>query len=242
MTKLYLAWQDPLTRSWHTVGRLTVEGDRYQFVYTQGALQSPRFAPLGSMEDLHKRYESAELFPLFANRILAKSRPEYRHFLHWLNLNEGQDDPLELLALTEGIRRTDTLMVFRSPERRDNGTFSLSFFSHGLRHLPEESIERVAKLTPGQRLYLMLDVQNEKDEDAIAVRTEDPASIAGYCPRYLARDFRRVILNQDPREVEVRVERVNPDAPIQLRLLCHLSGPWPEGFQPCEGGPYAPLA
>lgn len=238
MKTLFLAWQDPVERGWYPVGRLSFEGERFQFVYTSGARHS-RFNPLGSMQDLEKRYQSTELFPLFANRILPKSRPEYRQILNWLDLNANQDDPLELLALTEGIRKTDTLVVFPCPEEQKDGTFVARFFSHGIRYLPDDSIHRISELKPGERLYLMHDMQNEVDPFAIAFRTGDPTSLVGYCPRYLSQDFRQVIA--DANEVEVSVERVNSDAPTQLRLLCSLKAPWPEEFRPCEGGDYAPL-
>jgi len=65
MKSLYIAWQDPETRLWHTVGKLYKQNDSYCFVYTQGALTSPRFKYLGRMHDLYQRYVSRELFPLF---------------------------------------------------------------------------------------------------------------------------------------------------------------------------------
>jgi len=239
MKMLYLAWQDPVERSWHPVGRLTAVGGRYHFAYTRGALH-PRFNALGNMRDLYKQYQSTELFPLFANRIVSKARPEYRKILYWLNLNENEDDPLELLARTEGIRKTDTLVVFPCPEEQKDGTVFVRFFSHGIRYLSESSIHRIDELKSGARLYLMRDVQNEHDAFALALRTGDPKTIVGYCPRYLATDFGQLIA--EPKEVEVHVERVNRDAPTQLRLLCALRAPWPDDFTPCEGGVYEPLA
>src|SRR5712691_11405148 len=101
MKALYLAWQDPASREWLPVGRLTYENKRYRFVYTSGAKKSKNFFPFGRMRDLESVYESTDLFPLFANRILSKSRPEYQQFLHWLNVTEDEADPLALLARTE---------------------------------------------------------------------------------------------------------------------------------------------
>ena len=37
MKILYLAWQDPQSRQWFPVGKLSVEGGIYRFVYTKGA-------------------------------------------------------------------------------------------------------------------------------------------------------------------------------------------------------------
>ena len=135
MKTLYLAWQDPEDRRWLPVGRLSFDGHVYRFVYTKGAKQSPRFVPFGAMRDLHVVYESSTLFPLFANRLLSKTRPEYKDFLAWLDVREHEDEPLVLLARTEGIRATDSLMVFPYPEKNSNGQYHVRFFSHGLRYL-----------------------------------------------------------------------------------------------------------
>lgn len=243
MTKvLYVAWQDPETRRWFPVGRLTRENGVYRFVYTKGAEASSNFIPFGRMKALHQVYESLQLFPLFENRLLGSKRPEYKDFLHWLNVREGEDDQIALLARSGGIRETDSLMVFPCPEPGPNHTYEINFFSHGLRHLPEHSIPLIDKLLPGERLYLMPDPQNPHDAMAIALRTSDPPTIVGYCPRYLTQDFHQLLRENDPDEVKVLVERVNSDAPIQLRLLCALVAPWPRNFSPCSGEEYMPLA
>ncbi len=242
MNELFLAWQHPENRSWHPVGKLTSEEGTYLFVYTRGAL-APGFQPLGQMQDLYRRYQSTELFPLFANRLLSRARPEYRHLLEWIDVAEGQDDPIQVLSRTEGVRGTDTLTVFPRPHPDKHGNYHVHFFSHGVRYLPPAAIETIDKLHPGVRLYIQLDVQNEFDECAISLRTGTPPTIVGYCPRYLARDFRQILAPaDDASSVEVIVHRVNVDAPLQLRLLCVIEGSWPEGFEPCAGGDYTPLA
>ncbi|HLC15488.1 MAG TPA: HIRAN domain-containing protein [Thermodesulfovibrionia bacterium] len=242
MKKLFLAWQDPKDRSWLPVGCLTVENDRYRFVYTQGAKHSVNFLPFARMKQLDTIYESKELFPLFANRLLSKSRSEYKDFLKWLDLNENEDDPLSLLALTEGIRSTDTLMVFPCPEKQADGTYHIHFFAHGIRYLPEEAIKLINHLQAGTQLYLMFDIQNTYDPSAIALRMENPIFIVGYCPRYITKDFSQLMKEQGSDEVKVLVERVNQDAPIQLRLLCNITGVWPVGFNSCSTELYKPLA
>ena len=242
MTDLYVAWGDPKNRSWFPVGRLSFDGEVYRFVYTKGALKSPYFLPFGRMEDLTTVYESRELFPLFANRLLSKKRPEYPDFLQWVDIPAGQDDPLTLLARTEGIRETDTLAVFPCPKRGGDNIYRVQFFSHGLRYLSAGALERIHNLRPGERLYLMPDPQNPHDGCAVALRTDDPIALIGFCPRYFARTFLFLLNQCDPNEVQVVVERMNHDAPIQLRLLCCLTAPWPEGFRPCAEDLYEPLA
>lgn len=242
MKTLYLAWQDPKDRSWFPVGRLSFDGEVYQFVYTKGALKSPKFIPFGRMLNLEEVYVSRELFPLFANRLLAKARPEYEAFLGWLNLPNSGDDLFELLGRSEGVRVTDSLTVFPRPEKNSEDVYDVHFFSHGLRYLTDHAVQVVDKMQSGARLFLMPDPQNPHDAYALALRTDDPVTIVGYCPRYLTKDFLYLLRNGPPDSPTVRVEQVNLDAPMQLRLLCHLRAPWPEGFKPCSGEDYEVLA
>lgn len=242
MKILYLAWRDPKSRSWFPVGRLSYDGKVYRFVYTKGVKQSPHFIPFARMEDRTTIYESDELFPLFANRLLSKKRPEYQDFLHWLNTRSGEDDPLTVLGRTGGAAETDSLAMFPCPEPNGNNQYCMQFFSHGLRYLLPEAVPRIYALCPGARLYLLPDPQNPHDSCAIALRTDDPITMVGYYPRYLADDFIVLLKQSEPANTQVVVERVNPDAPIQLRLLCRLTADWPANFSPCSGEWYAPLA
>ena len=237
---LFLAWQDPETRGWYPVGRLSRDDGVYRFVYTKGAKRSKRFIPFGRMQDVTAAYESRELFPLFANRLLTKQRPEYKDFLDWLNVQDNEDDPLALLARTGGTRQTDTLMVFPCPSKSD-GMYRTKFFAQGLRYLSACSISAVNQISAGARLFLMPDPQNEHDRLAIALRTTDPKTLVGYCPSYLTEDFRR-LLRARTHAVVVTAERVNASAPIQLRLLCDLVAPWPRTFRPCSTNDFKPLA
>jgi hypothetical protein len=241
MKILYLDWQDPHSRQWIPVGKLSAEDGIYRFVYTKGAVLSENFIRFGFMQDLHEVYRSRDLFPLFANRLISRKRPEYRDFLRWLDLVEEEADPLVLLARTEGVRETDSLTVFPCPEPDKEGKYVVHFFSHGLRHLSEDARVRINTLRPGDRLYLLPDPQNPHDDYAIALRTGDPATIVGYCPRYISRDFLEILKSKSD-AVSVSVKRVNTDAPIQLRLLCTLTADWPEKFRPCSSDYYQEIA
>ena len=88
----------------------------------------------------------------------------------------------------------------------------------------------------------MLDVQNEFDDLAVVLRTGDPVTAVGYCPRYLTEDFDALLENCKPSDIEVYVQKVNRDAPLQHRLLCRMVARWPEGFQPCSGEDYEPIS
>lgn len=239
MTTLYIAWQDPQTRSWHTVGRLTKEQDAYCFVYTQGAKTSPRFNYLGRMFDLTKRYYSRELFPLFSNRILNKSRSEYPDYVRWLALDADiKQEPMQLLARSGGKRATDELCVYPYPEQNQQGQQELYFLSHGLRYLDPETLQRIEKLQVGERLSLRHE-NNSHDEFALLVETQQEPIKVGYCPRYLNRDLKVILDNTG---IELSVERLNPDAPLQFRLLCKAVFNSPIGFDVFTGGEYQVLA
>lgn len=242
MKALYIAWQDAKSRRWAPVGRLTVEDGGYRFVYTRGVEEIPDFRPFGRMDDLHKSYKSEVLFPIFANRVLAKNRPEYRDYLTWLGLSGAQHDALEELARTGGLRATDSLELFPCAEPTEGEKYEVYFFCRGLSHLPKENQERARHLRHGERLYVALDLQNSYDSMALLLRTGDPVTLLGYVPRYYSAEFTQLIKAAGPDKVEVTVEQVNADAPIQYRVLCKLVSPWPVNFSPCATREFEALA
>jgi hypothetical protein len=242
MKALFIAWQDTKTRRWAPVGRLTRENGIYRFVYTRGAEEMADFRPFGRMQDLRKAYKSEELFPIFANRILAKNRPEYRDYLKWLGLSEARYDTLEELARTGGLRATDSLELFPCPEPTEGKNYEVYFFCRGLRHFHTENQERTNQLGAGERLYLMQDLQNPHDSMALLMRTSDPITLVGYAPRYYSAEFTQLIKSTEPDQVKVTVEQINSDAPIQYRVLCKLASPWPVSFYPCTKQEFEALA
>ncbi len=244
MTKaLYIAWQDPDSRSWSPVGCLTRDKSFYKFVYTRGAEQvGKKFQPFGPMRDLHVAYQSEELFPLFANRVLPKSRPEYKDYMEWLGLSEQDHDVMDELSRTGGLRATDSLEMFPCPTPSVSNNYEVYFFSRGLRHMHDDNQKRARLLEPGESLYLMQDLQNEVDRMALLVRTGDPISLVGYAPQYYSGEFTQLLDSVGQGKVKVTVDRVNSNAPIQYRVLCKLSAPWPDNFSPCSKGQFQALA
>ena len=242
MKALFIAWQDATSRRWAPVGRLTRENGVYRFVYTRGAKEISNFRPFGRMQDLHKVYQSEELFPLFANRVLAKNRPEYQDYMKWLGLSEAQYDELEELARTGGLRATDSLEIFPCPEPTKGKNYEVYFFCRGLRHQHEENRERARQLKKGVQLFLMQDLQNPHDDMALLMRTSDPITLVGYAPRYYSAEFTQLIKFNGPEKVKVTVAQVNSDAPEQYRILCKLASPWPLNFSPCTNEQFKALA
>lgn len=241
MKKLFLAWQDSDSREWATVGQLTKQDGLYTFLYTEGAEKYKSFKPFGQMDNLKKRYTSKTLFPIFANRILAKGRPEYIEYLEWLGMTANEYDDMEELSLTGGLRATDDLEIFPCPQPTKDGRYEVSFFSRGLQHLQIENVTRAASLEAGEKLYLMLDRQNKIDRTALLLRSDDPINLMGYTPRYLSEDFSSVLEKIGPDLVKITVEKVNAQAPLQYRIRCKLESEWPPGFSACSSQMFQPL-
>jgi hypothetical protein len=149
---------------------------------------------------------------------------------------------LDELARTGGLRATDSLELFPCPEPVEGKNYEVYFFCRGLRHLHGESQERARRLNPGERLYLMQDLQNSHDSMAMLMRTGDPVTLVGYAPRYYSAEFTQLIKTTSADQVKVTVEQVNNDAPIQYRVLCRLSSPWPANFSPCTNKEFEALA
>jgi len=241
MKSLFVAWQDPESRQWTPVGRLSHDDDQYRFVYTQGAEKSPHFTPFGRMKDLKAEYVSDELFPLFSNRILAKSRPEYDRYMDWLGLERSSHDALEELVRTGGLRATDSLELFPYPQPTFDDCYQAHFFCRGLRYFDSGSQMRAAELRVEEPLFLMTGSQNEHNSMALVLRTDDPMTLVGYVPRYFSTEFTQLLRLVGANQVKVSVKKVNPQAPLQYRLLCRITAPWPEDFQPCGSKVFQPL-
>jgi len=243
---LFLAWQDPDERSWFTVGRLDQKNGTYVFRYTQGAeaARERGFDPIVSFPDLSRTYESDEIFPLFANQVLSRNRPEFDDFVEWLSLPKDEADPVAILART-GDQVTEPLEIFPYPTQRSEDTYVVHFFVRGLRHQSACAIERVQSLEPGVPLRLMPDIQNEHDPHACLLRTpereEGDMHLMGYLPRYLARELAQLSWDQMTNST-VEVVRVNPSpAPVHFRILCRLTMTWSSDRTPFDAPVYQPL-
>jgi len=175
---------------------------------------------------------------MFSNRVMPASRPEYKQTIEFLSLPEDRNDPLAFLARSGGAKVTDNFEVFCYP-KTENGTFHLHFFAHGLRYLPQCSIERISEMKREDRIFLAHDFQNPFESDALLLRTRDNL-IVGYCPSYLLDDMNEM---RRYKGIEVCVERVNDEsAPLQFRLLCRLIFPQMQNHRPFSSGNYAPVA
>lgn len=241
---LFLAWQDKrLTRAWFPVGRLDVAEDRsiYRFRYTRGAERARAqagFAPLLDFPQTNQVYESAELFPLFKNRVISAGRRDFSDYLRLLDLPDTAE-PLEILEVAGGYRATDSFEVFPKIIPRQDGTFVCRFFLHGWRHVNAAAQARISTLRVDEKLHVSLELTNPVTRLAVQIQTEDYHMI-GWSPRYLVADLTRAIA-RSPDEYQARVVRLNPaPAPSKQRLLIELVGRWPD-YQPMSDGDFQPL-
>lgn len=242
MKALFVAWRAEEHCGWGPVGRLEQDGKLYRYCYVAGARTLPGFRPFPGMDDLEQVYESAALFPLFANRLFSRSRKRERlDFLRWLGFDSHeQPDPIAILGVTEGIRQTDAMEVFPCPLPDAEGCYLNKFFLHGIRWRGDDAITRIGQLKSHEPLVLRPDPANPVDPFAVGVWTQDDVHV-GYVPRYFARDTHRLLRYCQPSFIDVFAERMNSDAPLQHRLLCRIQACWPDEFRPCSGPEFLPI-
>lgn len=239
-TKLVIAWRNPQTRIWTPVASLEFKDNSYYFYYTNGAKEE-NFTAFGQMQDKSKTYVSDELFPIFKNRLLSKSRPEYSAYLKWLNIDESENNEFLELSRTRGIRATDQIQLFPVPEKTKDNKYEVLFFSHGISHISESYVERLKSLHKDDTLLLVKDIQNQIDSNALMIRTEeDPVELLGYCPAFFAKDINRLLVANGRNNVTIKVHQINDDAPLQLKLLCKLTTNWAENFKPFHDEEFQP--
>lgn len=246
MKTLFLAWQDRSPkRAWYPIGRLEadVPASRYEFRYTKGAEMAQReagFPVLPAFPEMHRRYQSAELFPLFQNRVLDPRRKDFTEYLRWLDLSPAQNDPIEILAVSGGQRQTDSLEVFPKITKRADGSFVCRFFLHGIRHVSAPAQERGRRLSEGELLRIAVELNNPATGIAIQLISED-YQMLGWTPRYLVHDLVQAVAHAPV--LQAKVVRVNePSVPVSQRVLVEFSGSLAEGAEPMTSEPFQPVA
>ena len=109
---LFLAWQDTRQHdnrpslTWFPVGQLDADVDHslYRFRYINGAKRAQQdagFTPLIEFPKFDGDYHSNKLFPLFQNRVMNRTRPDFGEYLQNLDLPD-EADPIEILSRSGG--------------------------------------------------------------------------------------------------------------------------------------------
>jgi len=251
MKSIFLAWQAPQdcsrSRAWFPIGRLDAESSHTEvtscrFRYTGGAARAHDevgFEPLVSFPDFKEDYRSEKLFPLFHNRVLSPKRADFPEYIDWLGLGKEQADPISILSVSGGMRVTDNLQTFPKLDAAADGNFRIRFFAHGLRHLPEASRDRAFRLVPGEKLRVMIEMNNPATRLAVTLHTEDYVMV-GWAPQYLVEDLVKCIPKTP--EIEATVVKVNHSlAPLDQSILVEYSGKVPQSYPLMSTPDFTPL-
>jgi hypothetical protein len=246
--RLFVAWQDPERRSIEPVASLATVVDRdgrhqYRFAYLRRARELDGFEPFTAFPDLSVDYYSDELFPFFANRLMARSRTDYEAMLSLLDLSV-EAEPFEVLARSGGRRATDQIEVFPEPTRDENGRATCIFFVRGLRYF-EGSEDVAEELKVNEEMRILTDHHNPVNRWAVLVaqpRNGD-LKLLGYVPDYLASHTQRMLSECGPALVQVTVEHVNVrETPRHMRVLCRMTSCWPPGYEPFDDPGYRAIS
>jgi hypothetical protein len=242
---LFVAWQSQENRAIYPIARLVHrdQAPRYEFVYVRGVLDAEKhgFTPFRELPDTRQIYWFDELPPLFTNRLMPRSRPDFLEHIARLGLGDTNDLPAPelILARSEARKVTDHLEVTAPPEFDPATKMWIYFgFARGVRHVPGAE-EAVREVHVGDALRIERDVTNTWDARALFVLRSDQARL-GFVPHILVEDLGDLM----ERGVSVRVEvaRVNlPPAPLHQRLLVRFSGAHRTGFAPMSTPRFQPL-
>ena len=241
-SNLYVTWRHPEGRI-RPVGLLTQTvlngSESYRFVYLKASKSLQGFPRLPGLPDLHRVYESEKLFPIFRNRQMPRRRPDYGQYVKKLGL-DIDSDPFEVMARNDGRKVTDRIEVFAPPIRTDDAKLTTLFFVRGIRHR-EGASEAVTALQSGDRLILVDDPHNEVNPQAILIATPDYAPV-GWVPDYLVNTVHELRDLTGDNAISITAEHVNPPgvAP-SMRLLCRLTAPWPDNYQPLSSPAFQPI-
>ena len=234
MTNLYLAWQNPSSRQWMPVGRLTrheTEPAEYEFTYTEGARHARRSVPFWQVPgfpDLDRQYRSTEMFPAFSDRLMNSGRPDRAEYLSYLDLDVDNWDEVAELAVSGGRAHSDRFEMFPEVVPGAEGYFASRFVLPGLDQINPEAARRANSLKVGDPLVLLPESNGPNATNVVRVKTNDDHPL-GWLPFYLVSWLYhdRIGLVKD---IGASVARVNHDAPLSHRLLVNLHGRLPQGF------------
>lgn len=218
-----VVWQNLQTRLFVHVGWLRVNADRFTFAYTPDAELDRDFEPFGNFPDLRATYESTELFPFFADRVMSAAQPGFDDLISALGLDRETATPVELLARSWGRSSHDSIQIVPEPVELADGTVSRLFLVSGVSHVDEDHPGKVSKvisrLKSGQRLSLRDEPDNPVNSDALVIEAD--GRHVGWMPDYLLPAVRKA--QSEAKSADVVVEHANgPATPWHLRLLCRL--------------------
>lgn len=249
--ELLVLWQHPESREIIPIGRFAHDSGLYRFAYTRAAALVPDFRPLPGLEDLHGRYVSPKLPPVFGQRVMETDRPDYAEYASSIGLDPDNASPWEQIVLSGGERAGDTLQFMQLPTVA-GGRARARFFANGIRHITErarsvrgqlihvtvEDHERALQsLSVGDMIRIEAEDDNPIDHDACLVTTD--GTPVGWVPRALSTSIRRLL---SAGALAATVARIGPPStPSHLRLVLALDVAAPPDFSFDADGVWEPI-
>jgi hypothetical protein len=241
VTRLAVTWQHPINRRHEPVGLLTDEGGVFRFRYLARADRVEGFQPFLGFPDITGDYVAQRLFPLFAQRVMSPSRPDYPRYIEALWLPPDAT-AWAVLARSQGQREGDGIRVFVEPLVDEDGSTRSTFLVHGVRHRLRQDprVEAaLAALAQGEDLVLIDEPDNPADPRAVLI-TDQGRIPLGWVPSVLLPYVHTALAVG---ATSVRVEKVNDsNTPPGYRLLVTLHGRVPPGYRAFDGPGWEPHA
>lgn len=195
INELLLIWKDPISRRRFVVGELkyNVSNQIYSFEYAEKEVLEiaikEGFTSYPKFNDLKKVYESNTLFGNIKSRLPNSKRPNYAEILARYGATKDNTE-MELLQVTRGRLATDNFEFVMYVEYISGNPFNVSMDIAGARHKEFTSVAR--KLSIGESVILLRDLENEFDEYAVMIMHKDNICL-GFVPRYISGEIRKML-------------------------------------------------
>jgi hypothetical protein len=225
--------------NWIPIARLSRRSGRYTFQYTTGALQlgtSTRAIPFKAFPKLTQRYESRELFPLFAGSIPGEpSSPIRQAFLTARGLESDEDNPMTILSVPTALDTSGSLRTMPNLRGDENHRFDFSVLLRG----PAAESLMAKQLQPGQPLWLSTLIGTDGRKSNVLV-TDERREVIDALPPLIAQEV-APILSAGTRPTVQLVRLNEPPHPAAERLLVRIRGEWPDRFEAMQRVVFAPI-
>lgn len=227
MSRFLVTWRSRATERTHPVGLLVDSPHDFTFRYLANVQDIAEFRPFVNFPDPKREYRSSHLFPFFSQRVMNPRRPDYSAYIAALGLPEDAS-PVEVLGRASGQRKGDTVQVILEPSIRAGGAVDYTFLLSGARYAPGDAPAVIDTLRQGAALTIRPQLDNEVNPHAHLICTTGGDPI-GWVPDALLHMVQEVVSSH----FRLTAVQVNGrDWPSHLRVVVHLRGTLPPGFEP----------